>query len=112
MIKTLQSDILCGASFMERNKIVQELYNKRIIIDSKYYIMETPVLCPNPVMDLQFSNVTVEINPSSINSDNITVKLPTECEPNQTYLIELNSDTAPLKAVQAVGRNIKINVRD
>ena len=112
VIKTLQSDILCGASFMERNKIVQELHNKRIIIDGKYYIMETPVLCPNPVPDLQFSNVTVEIKSHSINSDDVTVKLPNNCEPNQTYLIELNGDTTSFKAVKAVGRNIKINLND
>ena len=40
--KNLQSAILCGGAFMERNKIVQELQNKRIVVDRKFYILETP----------------------------------------------------------------------
>ena len=34
---------------MEKNKIVQELSNKRIVIDNKYYIMETSPMCPDPL---------------------------------------------------------------
>ena len=47
--KNLQSAILCGGAFMERNKVVQELHNKRIVVDGKFFILETPALCPNPV---------------------------------------------------------------
>ena len=33
--RTLNAGILCGAPFMERNRLVQELHNRRIIIDGK-----------------------------------------------------------------------------
>ena len=38
--KTLNAEILCGGPFIERNKVVQELHNKRIIVDVKYHFME------------------------------------------------------------------------
>ena len=46
--KNLLSPILCGGAFMERNRIVQELHKRRIVVDNKFYILETPALCPNP----------------------------------------------------------------
>jgi hypothetical protein len=72
----LQSNILCGGAFMERNKIVQELHNKRIVVDSKFYILETPSLCPNPIPDLQFSSICLDsetiISPHSFLNRHLT----------------------------------------
>ena len=52
--RTLHANILCGGSFMERNNIIQELNNKRIIIDRKYFIMETSPFCPTPYQTQTF----------------------------------------------------------
>ena len=56
--KDLQSPILCGASFLERNKIVQELHNRRIIIEGKHYFEETSPFCPNPVPVVDTTSLT------------------------------------------------------
>ena len=55
--KNIQSKILCGAPFLERNKIVQELHNNKIIVDGRYHILESPPLCPNPVPTVQISHI-------------------------------------------------------
>ena len=54
----LQSPILCGAAFLERNHIVQELHKRRIVVDSKYYIEETSPFCPNPNPVVEVSNIS------------------------------------------------------
>ena len=53
--RNLQSPILCGAPFLQTNRIVQELHNKRIVIDNKFYIEETPYFCPNPMPTVNVS---------------------------------------------------------
>ena len=58
--RRLQSAILCGGPFMEENKIVQELSNKRIVIDNKYYVMETSPMCPDPLPELVVSHSKLE----------------------------------------------------
>ena len=60
--KNLQSPILCGAPFLSRNKIVQELHNRRIVIDNKNYIEETSPYCPNQWPEVTISNLS--LNPS------------------------------------------------
>ena len=45
--KKLNAEILCGAPFMERNRLVQELHNRRIIIDGKHVFLENSPFCPN-----------------------------------------------------------------
>ena len=45
--KTLSAAILCGGPFIEENKIVQELHNKRVVIDSKHYFIEDSPFRPN-----------------------------------------------------------------
>ena len=50
--KDLQSPILCGAPFLSRNKIVQELQIRRIVVDNKHYIEETSPFCPNQWPDI------------------------------------------------------------
>ena len=57
--RNLQSPILCGAPFLVRNKIVQELHNRRIVIDGKYYIEETSEFCPNPVPEVSISSLSL-----------------------------------------------------
>ena len=65
--KRLQSAILCGGPFMEKNKIVQELSNKRIVIDNKYYVMETSPMCPDPLPEpyISYSNLKIQGNNDS-----------------------------------------------
>ena len=53
----LQSRILCGASFLTRNKVVQELHNNKIVIQGKYHIMESSPMCPNPLPTVQVSHI-------------------------------------------------------
>ena len=53
----MQSRILCGASFLTRNKVVQELHNNKIVIQGKYHIIESSPLCPNPLPSVQISHI-------------------------------------------------------
>ena len=46
VVKKLNAGILCGGSFLEDNNMIQDLKNKRVIVENKYYIMETSHLCP------------------------------------------------------------------
>ena len=38
---SIVGEYTCGASFLERNKIAQELHNNKIVIDGKYHILES-----------------------------------------------------------------------
>ena len=42
---------------MERNRLVQELHNKRIIIDGKYVFLENSPFCPNLQPEVGVSQV-------------------------------------------------------
>ena len=80
--RNMQSPILCGAPFLQTNKIVQELHNKRIVIDSKFYIEETPSLCPNPMP-------TVSVSYLSHQTENITPSdRVSEVKFNKTHFTE------------------------
>ena len=50
--KQLNAQILCGGPFMEHNKLVQELHNKKVIIDGKHHIMENSPFCPNLIPEV------------------------------------------------------------
>ena len=54
--KTLSADILCGGPFIESNRIVQELHNKRIIVDGKYYFQENSSFRPDKPLVSNLSN--------------------------------------------------------
>ena len=69
--KNLQSAILCGGSFMEKHKIVQELSNKRIVVENKYYILETSPLCPDPLPEPNISTMTDTIDHCDTISDDL-----------------------------------------
>ena len=56
----LQSRILCGASFLIQNNVVQELHKNKIVIEGKYHIMESPLMCPNPLPTVQVSHIKQE----------------------------------------------------
>ena len=55
--RTLNAEILCGAPFMERNRLVQELHNKRIIIDGRHVFLENSPFCPNLQPEVGVSQV-------------------------------------------------------
>ena len=85
----LQSPILCGGSFLERNLIVQELHKKRIVVASKYYIQETPSFCPNPSPTVDVSclrcnysrnNLNISMNRIlfALSKDTVDIDLPTQ----------------------------------
>ena len=67
--KNLHSAILCGGSFMEKNKVVQELGNKRIVVENKYYILETSPLCPDPFPEPSISTASEDNDQNNIVSD-------------------------------------------
>ena len=67
--KNLQAPILCGGSFLSRNKITQELHNNKIVITGKYHILESLLLCPSPVPTVQVSHIN-NFQPNQ-NSDHI-----------------------------------------
>ena len=57
--KTLGADILCGGPFMERNRIIQDLSNKRVIVGDKYHFLEdSPFIPSNPMISTLKSNDT------------------------------------------------------
>ena len=65
---------------MERNKVVQELANKRIVVESKYYIMETSPLCPDPLPEphvsySEFQNKTNKTEAGNTSSDDPIFKI-------------------------------------
>ena len=80
--RDLNAEILCGAPFMERNKLVQELHNKRIIVDAKYVFLENSRFCPNPIPTVSVKQVindisdqksdSTENNATQINKDLLT----------------------------------------
>ena len=55
--KELNADILCGAPFMERNKLVQELHNKCVVVDGKHTFMENSPFCPNLTSEVSVKHV-------------------------------------------------------
>ena len=61
--KTLQAPILCGGSFLSRNKITQELHNSKIVIAGKYHIMEHTHYSPQSVQNVHISQVIQENHP-------------------------------------------------
>ena len=67
--KDLHSAILCGGHFMEKHRIVQELFNKRIVVENKYYILETSPLCPDPLPEPSVSNTSDKIDDEKLISD-------------------------------------------
>ena len=91
---TLQSPILCGAPFLARNKIVQELHNRRIIINGKHYIEESSHFCPNPVPDGKVSNVSisgVSLIPDGPNKTNLHIG---SSHGQQEYLVSPNYESS------------------
>ena len=81
--RNLHSAILCGGVFMVRNKIVQDLGNKMIIVDNKYRILETSPLCPEPlpepnVSQSKFENVAAKQEGAvreAVENDDPTLKI-------------------------------------
>ena len=88
VVRHLQSPILCGAPFLERNKIVQELHNRRIVIDGKYYIEETSPYCPNPVPEVSVSSLTFNLTRVAFTEpgDNLELVIDPKL-PDQEYLV-------------------------
>ena len=68
---------------MVRNKIVQDLGNKMIIVDNKYRILETSPLCPEPlpepnVSQSKFENVAAKQEGAvreAVENDDPTLKI-------------------------------------
>ena len=100
---TLQSPILCGGSFLERNFIVQELHKKRIVVGSKYYIEETPSFCPNPNPTVDVSPIYCDINIRNkvgcneilfaLPKDTVDVILPNTLDRETEYIVSPIYDT-------------------
>ena len=54
--RTLNAGILCGAPFMERNRLVQELHNKKIYlsIDGKHVFLGSSPFCTRKGIDSSY----------------------------------------------------------
>ena len=88
--RNLQSAILCGGTFMEKNRVVQELANKRIVVANKYYIIETSPLCPDPLPEPSVSNSKFQTDETWKKKKEMKVK---DSEPVEKLLkIEIGSD--------------------
>ena len=70
--KELNADILCGAPFMERNKLVQELHNKCVVVDGKHRWYENSPFCPNVLPEVAVHNVAENNNEPFRSSEGAT----------------------------------------
>ena len=91
--KNLQSPILCGAPFLDRNKIVQELHNRRIVINGKYFIEETSPFCPNPVPVVNTSSLTLSRVQFTRPGDSLELHIGHNL-PDQDYIISPVDETS------------------
>ena len=90
--KHLNSAILAGGAFMERNYIVQELREKRIKVSNKYYIMESSPFCP-PSADISIQSVSLPKNVSIAPSDCVRLTMPGNAPPDQSYIVSPHPDS-------------------
>ena len=92
--KDLQSPVLCGAPFLSRNKIVQELHNRRIVVDSKYYIEETSPFCPNKWPEISVSNLSLKHSGGSFIEPNQEISINARNNiPDSEYMVTPLDDT-------------------
>ena len=108
--KNLQAGILCGGAFLERNKIVQELNEKRIKVNNKHYILESSPLCP-PAADISIRQVAFPKSISLPPGESYEFQIP-DCPPDQQYILsqDPNDETNPTwnpQQVQAVGTTLR-----
>ena len=104
---------LVGMNFLIENKVTQEAYKHRIVVDNKYTIEETPASFVYPP-DTQLSK-TVNIKKISILSsdESFEVKVPPEYQANSKFIIDstdqANTDQDWLfQEVEAVNRTLTI----
>ena len=90
----LQSPILCGGPFLERNQIVQELHKRRIVIAGKYYIEETSPFCPNPNPTVEVSNISWSTPALALSKvefalpgEKLQLQLDPACLPDTEYIV-------------------------
>ena len=101
--KTLNADILCGGPFMERNKLVQELHNKRIIIDGKHVFLENSPFCPSPIPEVSVRQVS-DHKPSNFRYH--TTEPPDLTNPEQEEIkTDANKDREYIAKID-VGKNV------
>ena len=109
--KNLQAAILCGGAFLERNKIVQELNEKRIKVNNKHFILESSPFCP-PTADISVKQVTFPKSISVPPGESCEFLLSDDYPPDQSYILsqdpmdEINPAWYP-QQVQAVGTSIR-----
>ena len=111
--KNLQAAILCGGAFLERNKIVQELSEKRIRVNNKHFILESSPFCP-PTADIAVKQVTFPMSISVPPGESYEFLLPDDYPPDQPYILsqdpmdEINPAWYPQQA-QAVGSSMRFH---
>ena len=105
----LSSPILCGAPFLVKNEIVQELSQKRILASRKHYILETSLFCPNPtpsVLKAAFKQLDQIIPPGAV----IQVHLPESLPANDLVLVSTQvkdlQDSFPPSIIKAEDRTV------
>ena len=104
---------LAGMNFLVENKISQEPYKHRIVVDNKFTIEETPASFTHLPSTPYSKTVNLKKIKAILNDGYFDVDLPPEYPPNSKVIVDAsdqaNADQVWLfQEVEAVNRNIKI----
>ena len=56
---------------MERNRLVQELHNKRVVVDGKHIFLENSQFCPNLIPEVSVKHVAENKDPYFRQTDEV-----------------------------------------
>ena len=107
------AQLLAGMNFLIENKVSQEPFKHRIIVDNKYTIEETPAaLLSSPSLPYS-KTVNVKKVRTVLDEETFDIQLPEEFPPNSKFVVDstdqANTDQSWLvHEVEAVNRTLKI----
>ena len=107
------AQILAGMNFLMENKVCQEPFKRRIIVDNKYTIEETPAALIYPSTLPFTKTVKIKKIKALFNEDVFEFELPGEYPPNSKVIVDstdqANRDKNWLfQEIEAVNRTLKI----
>ena len=107
------AQLLAGMNFLIENKVSQEPYKRRIVIDNKYTIEETPALLLHSPETPYSKTINVKKIKTLLQEETFDLQLPQEFPPNSKVVVDstdqANTDqTWLLQEVEAVNRTLKI----
>ena len=107
------AQLLAGMNFLIENKVSQEPFKHRIIVDNKYTIEETPAaLLSSPSLPYS-KTVNIKKVRTVLDEETFDIQLPEEFPPNSKFVVDstdqANTDQSWLfHEVEAVNRTLKI----